>query len=360
MNFWKAFGKAVHLSQASTEEGLFTELEILRDGILRELQRDPGQNDAPHLASIATSTLLEEVHRAAAMSAHPAFWSDIASSLSQQLELSTLHLEQLSSLLLLWLNDCAKFEQMPAMSEACPQHTDRMAQSQCFNPFTDPWSFTANLGSFGQDPLARRPSRPGAYVPVCSGHMVYVHVYDVSQEEGIQKLNRILAPRGVPKLGGVFHAGVEVNGMEWSFAYQPHQTRSGISCDPPKTHPQHHYRQTVKLGYTQFKDEEISEIMSSLVEEYPGDDYDLLRRNCCHFADDFCQRLGVGPFPGWIHRLARIGAGVATMLEAAQSVGHQVSNLQRSFSHHLQAVEFQPTQETLAQMRSTEWSAERA
>ena len=43
---------------------------------------------------------------------------------------------------------------------------------------------------------------------------------------------------------------------------------------------------------------------------YPGGDYDLLRRNCCHFADDFARRLGVGGIPSWIMRLAKIGAGV--------------------------------------------------
>jgi len=358
LNFWKAFGKAVHLSEASSEEALFTELEILRDGILRALELESSRYETPHLAAISTSILLEEVHRAATMSAHPVFWRDIASSLSRQLQLTELHIEQLSSLLLLWLNDCAKFGQMSALSQVSSQKADLVSQSQCFNPFTDPWDITSRLGSLATSTLSSRPSRPAVDHCARKGHMVYIHVYDVSQEEGIQKLNRILAPRGVPKLGGVFHAGVEVNGLEWSFAYQPHVTRSGVSCDPPRTHSQHHYRQTVKLGLTEFESEEISEIISCLVEEYPGDDYDLLRRNCCHFADDFCQRLGVGQIPRWIHRLARIGAGVATMLEAAQSVRHRVSNLQRSFSKNLQEVEFQPTKETLANMRETEWVTE--
>ena len=40
--------------------------------------------------------------------------------------------------------------------------------------------------------------------------LVCLHVYDVSLEEGIQKLNKVLANKLSPvKLGGVFHAGVE-------------------------------------------------------------------------------------------------------------------------------------------------------
>merc|ERR1712096_528671 len=150
------------------------------------------------------------------------------------------------------------------------------------------------------------------------GMSVRIHIYDVSTEESIQKLNRILAHKRSPlKLGGVFHAGVEVNGLEWSFGYSASCTQPGISCVEPKTHPQHHYRQTVQLRNTLVLPEDIADIITSLIEEYPGDDYDLLRRNCCHFADDFCKRLGVGGIPGWVHRLARIGAGVDNLLQMA-------------------------------------------
>merc|ERR1711992_496503 len=92
-----------------------------------------------------------------------------------------------------------------------------------------------------------------------AGLQVHVHIYDVSQEEGIQKLNRVLAHKKSPlKLGGVFHAGVEVNGLEWSFGYQPQESRSGVACNASKTHPQHHFRQTVKMGLAEKTAEEVS------------------------------------------------------------------------------------------------------
>ena len=88
---------------------------------------------------------------------------------------------------------------------------------------------------------------------------VYVHVYDVSEEEGVQKINKWLASKNSPiKFGGIFHAGVEVNGLEWSFGMSQSDTLPGISCVEPKTHPAHHYRQTVRIRNTKFTAEEIA------------------------------------------------------------------------------------------------------
>lgn len=148
------------------------------------------------------------------------------------------------------------------------------------------------------------------------GLPVRVHIYDVSLEKRIQKINRVFAHKKSPlKFGGVFHAGVEVNGLEWCFGFEDSDTRSGVCCMEPKTHPQHHYRQTVEMGHAHLKPEDIAYILAALVEEYPGDDYDLLRRNCCHFASDFTKRLGVGSIPGWINRAAKVGAGARSLVK---------------------------------------------
>merc|ERR1712232_1258243 len=147
------------------------------------------------------------------------------------------------------------------------------------------------------------------------GEHVWLHIYDVSQEDSVRKLNKVLAHKYSPlKLGGVFHAGVEINGLEWSYGMSQSETLPGLSCVLPMQHPNHRYRQSVRLHRTKFTAEEIAELISQLAEEYPGHDYHLLRRDCCHFADDFCQRIGAGRIPGWVHRLARIGANVDTIM----------------------------------------------
>jgi hypothetical protein len=146
---------------------------------------------------------------------------------------------------------------------------------------------------------------------------VFIHIYDVSQDSTVHAINTWLAhPSNPLKFGGIFHAGVEINGLEWYFESCDRKTIPGISCCEPRGHPEHRYRETVALKHSKLSAEDIGELLSQLIEEYPGDDYDTLHRNCCHFADDFCQRLGAGGIPGWIHRLARVGAGVDTMMYA--------------------------------------------
>merc|ERR1719471_570998 len=42
--------------------------------------------------------------------------------------------------------------------------------------------------------------------------------------------------------------------------------------------------------------------------EWMSEDYDILRRNCCHFSAELCKELGVGPLPSWLTSLAGAGA----------------------------------------------------
>ncbi|KAJ6935427.1 hypothetical protein NC652_010441 [Populus alba x Populus x berolinensis] len=41
------------------------------------------------------------------------------------------------------------------------------------------------------------------------------------------------------------------------------------------------------------------EILRELCREWPGDAYDLLAKNCNHFCDEFCERLGVPKLPDY-------------------------------------------------------------
>lgn len=314
--FWKAFDEACRMveTEPAPSEGLNSELETLRDRILRCLEEQscaqaPGSDaSAPCIIgqTFPTGRLTEEIHRAASMSGSPEFWQSAAATLAGPLELAELRLEELTSILLSWVQLVA-FWDTQAFTDG---HGSMLQRS-------DSTVSSASTASTAGAP--RKKKEP-------QGLPVKLHIYDVSQEESIQKLNRVLAHKHSPlKLGGVFHAGVEVNGLEWSFGFSCSETRSGISCCEPQKNTQHTYRQTVSMRHTGADPEQIADIIAQLIEEYPGDDYDLLRRNCCHFADDFCRRMGVGGIPGWVHRLARIGAGVDSLLQAApQSVKDRV------------------------------------
>mmetsp|Transcript_98678 Transcript_98678/g.170864 ORF Transcript_98678/g.170864 Transcript_98678/m.170864 type:complete len:482 (-) Transcript_98678:56-1501(-) len=155
------------------------------------------------------------------------------------------------------------------------------------------------------------------------GVPVTLHVYDVSRKDLIRWMNSLLLP---VSLGGAFHAGVEVGGLEWSFGYNERELQPGVRCSVPRHDPMHRFRQSVRLGLTSLSAEQITATIRDLIEEYPGQRYDLLHRNCCHFADDFCQRLGVDPIPGWVHRLARAGGMLHALASgAAAAVGAAAS-----------------------------------
>ncbi|CAE8657244.1 unnamed protein product [Polarella glacialis] len=163
--------------------------------------------------------------------------------------------------------------------------------------------------------------------PVPTATAVHVHVYDVTQEDSIRRLNKVLANKHFPlKFGGVFHAGVEVIGEEWSFGYTPSVKYKAVNPDKPKMHPDHNYRQTVVMPKTKLSFLEIQKVINELTDEFHGPSYDLLRRNCCHFADEMCQRLGVGRIPAWVYRLARVGARIDNIIQAAQRLREPASN----------------------------------
>lgn len=62
------------------------------------------------------------------------------------------------------------------------------------------------------------------------------------------------------------------------------------------------------MGETSKTEAEIDEILEQLKEDWPGFEYDLLRRNCCLFSKEFVEKLGTGPVPGWVTNLAAAGA----------------------------------------------------
>lgn len=52
------------------------------------------------------------------------------------------------------------------------------------------------------------------------------------------------------------------------------------------------------------------EILEAMRHDWRGPDYDLLKRNCTHFSDEFCHRLGLGRVPKWVMNLSAAGVTV--------------------------------------------------
>lgn len=141
---------------------------------------------------------------------------------------------------------------------------------------------------------------------------VVVHIYDVGANEVVTRVNEALRPLGT----GAFHAAVEVYGEEWSYGGTEDDVTGVFSC-VPKQCEMHTYRESLPMGRCPLSENDCAELLERMSQEWRGLDYDLLRKNCCHFSAEFVDRLGVGPMPPWVTQLA--GAG-ATLQKAAGQV----------------------------------------
>lgn len=324
--FWKAFDESAIVADLYPTAGITAELRTLRDDILRHLEDEIRAADVNGLVAfdgMLVDTLEKEVGRAAAMSARPLFWRSAAEQLSR-MDADILSVQELTAVMLDWLREAQEWQDIGIGGV---EHGNSSSSIQSALPqgnSTQPVSFASMLSSATSWAWSGQQEE-------MNGISVRLNIYDVAKDASIKTLNTILAHESAPvRFGGVFHAGVEVNGLEWSFGFSNSCSKPGVSCIQPRSNKQHSYRETIECGCTQTAPDEIGQIISGLLEEYPGHDYDLLRRNCCHFAEEFCRRLGVDGIPNWLHRLARLGAGVETVVRAAYSVKEHFVGADRS------------------------------
>ncbi|KAL9355149.1 hypothetical protein Peur_053119 [Populus x canadensis] len=139
---------------------------------------------------------------------------------------------------------------------------------------------------------------------------VILHVYDVTNSGSEKTNNTILNINKIFKdaigLGGIFHSAVQIHGDdEWSFGFCEQGT--GVFSCPSSKNPMYTYREKIVLGKTSCSIFKVNQILRELSREWPGDAYDLLAKNCNHFCDEFCERLGVPKLPGWVNRFANAG-----------------------------------------------------
>lgn len=83
---------------------------------------------------------------------------------------------------------------------------------------------------------------------------------------------------------------------EWSFGFCEHG--SGVFSCPPRKNHLYTYRESMVLGETNLSCAKVNQILRELSREWPGSSYGLLSRNCNHFCDTFCDRLGTPKLPG--------------------------------------------------------------
>ncbi|KAH9556958.1 hypothetical protein CY35_07G060200 [Sphagnum magellanicum] len=155
---------------------------------------------------------------------------------------------------------------------------------------------------------------------------VVLHVYDVTNSGSgranatIRRLNKIL--RDGMGIGGIFHGAIQVYSEEWSFGYCEFGT--GVFCCTPTMNPMYTHRESIVLGHILLSRRRIGQILSELSREWNGSSYDPLSRNCNHFCDALCERLGVPRLPLWVNRFANAGEA------AVEAAGNTMEKLRQA------------------------------
>ncbi|KAL5836085.1 hypothetical protein ACOSQ4_015582 [Xanthoceras sorbifolium] len=112
---------------------------------------------------------------------------------------------------------------------------------------------------------------------------------------------------------GIFHSGIEVHGKEYGFGAHDFPV-SGVFEVEPKNCPGFIYRSSIVLGRMNMPPSEFRTFIERSASEYHGDTYNLISKNCNHFTDDISWRLTGKHIPGWVNRLARLGAVCGCLL----------------------------------------------
>eukprot|EP00300_Choanocystis_sp_HF-7_P030958 c39986_g1_i1.p2 GENE.c39986_g1_i1~~c39986_g1_i1.p2 ORF type:complete len:299 (+),score=51.83 c39986_g1_i1:69-899(+) len=142
---------------------------------------------------------------------------------------------------------------------------------------------------------------------------VTLHVYDL-KAGAMQTSNRITTSVGL----GAYHAALEVHGVEYYFTFDV-----GITSCMPGENDCHAYLKPIVLGQTDVSKRDLRELLTRMEGEWTAESYDLLGRNCCHFAEALSIEIGTGPIPAWINRAARVGDSVASLAKKIWGIGIQ-------------------------------------
>lgn len=148
---------------------------------------------------------------------------------------------------------------------------------------------------------------PALMSSLTASEPVILNIYDIGKSDAIKGLNRCLYPWSL----GIFHGGIELYGTEWSFGGTEIGMGLGVFCSRPRQCSAHSYLKSAPLGSTRFSMNEVERLISKFQLTWPAADYNLLTRNCCHFCNELCQLLCVGPIPEEVTALAEVGAHIA-------------------------------------------------
>ncbi|KAE9621293.1 hypothetical protein Lal_00023560 [Lupinus albus] len=168
--------------------------------------------------------------------------------------------------------------------------------------------------------LCRKSSRNG--VVGGSGSVpVYLNVYDLTTINGYAYWFGL----------GVYHSGVQVHDVEYAFGAHEYPSTGIFEGEPKRCHG-FRFRKTIAIGKTDMEHGEVKGLMEELANEYKGNAYNLITKNCNHFCNAACLKLTGNHIPNWVNRLARIGflfnCVLPVTLNSTKVIHHRIEDKQ--------------------------------
>jgi hypothetical protein len=109
---------------------------------------------------------------------------------------------------------------------------------------------------------------------------------------------------------GLHHSGVEISGVEYSFA-----SGAGIfESTTPTIVNGAKFRTRIDLGSFDGGSAQLKQVLHELRDSFAGDSYHLIRRNCNHFASALVWRLLHRKIPSYVNRVSELALCVSCLL----------------------------------------------
>jgi hypothetical protein len=167
---------------------------------------------------------------------------------------------------------------------------------------------------------------------------VWLHIYDLSPA------NDYLWHAGF----GIHHSGIEVSGVEYSFA-----SGAGIyESNTPAVVPGAKYRERVELGSFDGGSERLKKVIDELKDTFGPDDYNIIRRNCNHFSNALSWKLLQRKFPSYVNRASDMAVCLSCLIPKKllehSPVGDPNDQNKNMRSFHAQSVNHKPKKASVA------------
>jgi len=96
---------------------------------------------------------------------------------------------------------------------------------------------------------------------------------------------------------GAYHSGVQIGNVEYTYG-----SGAGIFLTDPKSAPGAVFRESIEMGSFDGSSRRIDKILDELRTDFTGSAYNILTRNCNHFADAFLRKILNKPIPSYVNR----------------------------------------------------------